>query len=210
MHALLELHLAGLHSWPHPCGEDPPHVQILTSLVSLCLLGIIGLSATPILRSKENYWTAFESNGQQPAFSFGYAQRFQEKWLHQLWHGRLSSCPSALACICPCTFLSMHMHLGLHKSFLFCSPVAEEGQATCCGLSQHMHLLLHLLSWVVLCSGGWLSYHQSGMEGAKDLRVSHQAFVNWAPLSVVVGQRLYVKSLQASVTFAEVIRSIPD
>ena len=47
------------------------HVQILTSLVSLCLLGIIGLSATPILRSKEDYWTAFDSNGQQPAFSFG-------------------------------------------------------------------------------------------------------------------------------------------
>ncbi len=41
------------------------------SMVSLCLLGIIGLSATPILRSKENYWTAFDSNGQQPAFSFG-------------------------------------------------------------------------------------------------------------------------------------------
>ena len=45
-------------------------LQVLSFLVSLCLLGIIGLSATAILRSKENYWTAFDSNGQNPAYTF--------------------------------------------------------------------------------------------------------------------------------------------
>ena len=43
---------------------------MLSFLVSLCLLGIIGLSATAILRSKENYWTAFDSNGQKPSYTF--------------------------------------------------------------------------------------------------------------------------------------------
>lgn len=45
-------------------------LQILSFLVALCLLGITGLSATAILRSKEDYWTAFDSNGQKPAFKF--------------------------------------------------------------------------------------------------------------------------------------------
>ena len=45
-------------------------LQVLSFLVSLCLLGIIGLSATAIVRSKENYWTAFNSNGQNPAYTF--------------------------------------------------------------------------------------------------------------------------------------------
>jgi hypothetical protein len=47
-----------------------PLLQILSFLVALCLLGITGLSATAILRSKEDYWTAFDSNGQKPTFKF--------------------------------------------------------------------------------------------------------------------------------------------
>lgn len=109
---------------------------ILSSLVALCLLGITGLSATAILRSKEDYWTAFDSNGQKPAF------KFQGGWLsyHQqgsaaakdlrglgfpVWiMGVISGCALGVSFILAVLYLCVTIFSGARRHFRYISTPA--------------------------------------------------------------------------------------